>query len=162
MFKGGKNSEKGAGLIEVLIASGVLLVVINILMQSFLNFKKFQKYENMQLSTLFLKNYINEKVDCDATVEEIKGSCKQGSAIELVSKKGKVLIEKAKKDSDYTKIGNYQVRAVCGPDSAIDIESRLVNSKNQPVPHPLKTNLKANELWVSMYKNVKFQCELDD
>ena len=157
-----KESEKGAGLIEILIVSGVLLFVIQFLMQSFLNFKSFQKYENMQLSTLFLKNYINEEVDCEKTMAAYT-TCTEGQAMQLIDRDDQVLIATAK-DKKYSVIKKrYQVRAICSACEdcpggvTIDVESRIVNSKGKPVKHPLR----GKPVWVSLYKKVPFQCSFE-
>lgn len=158
-----KTHQKGSGIIEVLIMSGVLLVVIQFMMQSFLNFKTFQKHKDIQMSNLFLKDYINSAADCTATRVELDGDCDPGDAVEIFSNSSlePTLIKKPKKES-YTKISGYQIYAECvtckkcNNDVRIDVKARLVNKNDKPIVHPI---YKTSD-WISLYEEVNFKCEI--
>lgn len=161
------DNEKGAGLIEVLIVSVILLVTFQFLMQSFLNFNSFQSKKKVQMSQLAIKDYINEAVDCEKTMEELGSSCDPGEFLELTASDDETLVKKSSKSGkNSTKIGEYQVRAVCKEFKecedcsevvGIGIETRRVNDKNKAVKDPLtgKTD------WVELYKKIPFQCSFE-
>ena len=154
------RGQRGAGLIEVLIMSGVMLMLVMFMMQSFSNFNKFQKHKKIQLNELFLRSYINDSVDCDQTLSNLGGSCSSVSQIEIASNSETedILVKLGNKSSnDYTKIGDFQVRAFCLKNGKIKLQKRLVGKQNQPVKHPLHNTAK----WTPLYKNIDFKCSVN-
>ncbi|NRA46523.1 MAG: hypothetical protein HRU09_16350, partial [Oligoflexales bacterium] len=139
--------QKGAGLIEMVVMSGILIIVIQFMVQTFNNFKKFQRNKKLQMSTLFVKSYINNMVDCEKTMDALPGSCTPGQDIRLESTsqqhqdKNIALVrigsletnDEGEEFHDYRKIGRYVVRATCGADNNIQVQAMLVNKKKQSV-----------------------------
>ena len=152
-------SQKGSGILEVLVMSGILLIIIGFLFQSFTNFSNFQRYKKISLNELFLKNYLNDAVDCVSTAEDIGTTCKPGEHLELLSKSPTkpTLIKDGSEDDLYTKIGSFLVKASCGKENKINIKSKLVNKNNQPVKHPIYKT----QGWKKLYKNIDFKCTLN-
>ena len=139
-----KSAQRGSGLLEVVIMSGVLLTIIGFMYNSFSNYKKFQKYTNMRTNELFLTDYIKSAADCEGTFLALGGSCSYGENIEVLSHLdfSKPLVKVSDTaDKNYTKIGSYQVRAICLKNNNIKLEKRLVNDSNKPVKHPLRKGL---------------------
>ena len=155
------GDEKGAGLIEILIVSGLLIVIFQFLMQSFTNFNKFQGKKENQMAQVALKSYINEAVSCAKTIANWPVSCSDQDTLEIISGADQLLI-KNPDDDGFTKIGNFQVKAVCEVcedcDSVtVNIQSRLVNLNDKPVRDPLT----GKKTWVSLYKKIPFPCEFE-
>ena len=174
-MKQDQEKQKGAGIIEMLISSTVLLLLFQFFLQSFVNFQKVQKYENMQLSNLFLKNYLNESVDCKETVNNAPDCNSNKTYLKLYSKSpgpdedyelvAIPLENKSSIGKEYTKIANYQIRASCSvKDNSINLEARLLSKGNKPIKMPLQKKNGANKknLWVSIYDKIDFPCVLKD
>ena len=156
MVKKLKCCQKGAGLIEILIASGVLLFIVQYVMQSLLNFKDFQKYENLQLSNFFLKNYVNELVDCENTMDKVE-SCKTGDEISLYDSEDEIFVPIPA--SSKKMFRRYKVRAICSAcedcpgGKTIDVES-LALKDGKPDNHPHRSK----PVLISLYLKIAFKC----
>ena len=156
-----KNSEKGAGLVEVLIAVGISLVLLVFSLKTMTEYNKFDKHKKIQVSQLLLKNHINKLVDCKKTAEELSNTCNLDQYIKVKSLANKTLIN-VPKNGKPTKIGRYQVRAKCSScpecpqDRKIEIEARLVSKKNKPVKHPIYKKAR----WIPLYDKTPFHCFL--
>ena len=150
--------QRGTGILEILVMSGVILLVTQFMMQSFSDFKIFQKNKKFQMSHFQLRSYLNDSVNCFKTISNLGGSCNIGEPIEIVSNSdiNPILIN----SYSYKKVGRYLVRAQCATCNdcvsgvAIDIEAMLVDNKKQAIVHPIYKT----KGWFSVFKNKPFKC----
>ena len=158
-----KKNERGAGLLEIVILSGILLFVIQTMIQSFSNFMSYQKSVEVEMSSHFLKNFVNQSVDCETTVAKLDNSCNHGEKIELTSHLGDPLIRIGSESANnFSTIGKFQVRAICkkckkcneSQKLAIKIEARLLNNNNVVINHPIYKN----KDWFPVYNQNPFKC----
>ena len=167
------GDQRGAGLLEVLIVSGLLLMIIEYMTQSLAQGQGMQKRYKLKTSTLFLESFVNNSVNCAATKSLIGGKCLNNKFVEILSgshDNNSVLIKigSTKKDEngnkilDYTKVGKYLVRAKCNrKDNKIMVQANLVNKNNKPIKQPYSKKIGWFDLSKS-YKNndFEFKCVL--
>lgn len=162
------ESQKGAGLVEILITSSILLVIFMFLMQTFTNFNRFQSQQKNKLSKLEAKDYVNESADCDKTRALLTdGTCDAGERIEIRKQDDSVLIKVPdESENDYQRLGSLQLYAVCEPctdeecneSKIIAIKGRKVDADGRPTKHPLT---KEDEEFKDMFNPlIPFSCSI--
>ncbi|NRA69338.1 MAG: hypothetical protein HRU19_33015 [Pseudobacteriovorax sp.] len=149
------KSEKGFGILEILIASSLLLLMFSFLSNRFVNLSRYSDKKKNDIGFLMLKTYINERADCGKTQDANGDSCTDNTSLEILAADDSIIISR----DSITSVGpSYQVRAVCkGGD--IDILARKVRNGN-PVRDPLKRRVVGNNGWISLYKKIPFHCSL--
>ena len=158
------KGQRGAGIIEIIMVTGLLVVVFQATFYFFSHFKKFQKHKKNQIDKYLMVSHINDSVDCESTIERAGYSCAIGQELEIASSlsASNTLIKTG--SDNYSKIGNYLLRAKCRVcDSCesgkkIQIEALLVNSNNQPAIHPVRNRLSR---WINLYSKIPFKCMMD-
>ncbi|MFK7823388.1 MAG: hypothetical protein AB8G05_04495 [Oligoflexales bacterium] len=165
------KSQCGAGLLETLIMSGILIMTVQLMMQVFMNFKRFEKQKHLKLLSLYVKSEINKDVDCATTLDDLGFTCSDGDYVEIAKTAAETLIEIGTPGdlTTYTRVGNrYLVRAKCesctiGPACSggirISVEGLLVTK-----PHPtnpiraIKHPIYKTDDWFPLYDKVPFMC----
>ena len=154
------NNQKGIGILELVIATGITVLVIGFMMMYFTNFEGYQKHQKLKMSIIFIKNFINNSVHCEKTILNAGGSCTGGDDLKIISKSANkpTLIRIGSTDGkvyNYRRIGRYMVRARCEEEgNKIQIDAVLVNQKKQAIEHPIYKT----KGWIPLYVDVPFKC----
>ena len=161
-----KSNQQGMGLLEVIIASAILVVILKFMHQALQNFSQFQKNEENQMSEIFIRNYLNELSECGTTMSELNYTCSPTNEVRVISRyideegNDLPLIKTMNFDGEYTEVGRTQLRAVCAEcvdcnsGLKIEVQMRKLTSTGKVKKNPLT----GKKDWKNLYRNINFQC----
>ena len=158
-------SQRGASLLDFVFAIGFMSLLTWINTSIYFSLEKAHRIKNYQISLVKMISQIENYTDCESTLEVIANSCSPGDILEIQSQNGGTLIASADSFSDYEKIEDFRVRALCINCSStfgceqgvrIQIEAIFVDNNGNKKPHPLYET----EEWFTLYDTTRFKCIL--
>ncbi|WP_141735567.1 hypothetical protein [Oligoflexus tunisiensis] len=124
--------ESGAGLVEALLALGLLAAGSVILLNMMNNVSKTRRAVELKADATLLKKNLLSATNC-----KVIPGCQGDELRALTDYDGQVLVAA----NGTTQVGAWTVQARCQPDKSLEVRVALLDAKGQPIKDPLRGKL---------------------